>query len=355
MQGILAACHNQVLLAMSRKTDLLQSIQQLKREKNAIVLAHLYERLEVQDMADYQGDSLGLSQKAADTDADVIIFCGVHFMAETAKLLSPDKEVYLANPNAGCPMADMITAEQLQAFKARYPGRPVVGYVNTSAAVKAECDICCTSSNAVEVVRQLCEETGQNQILFVPDKHLGAYVQQQLPEVEVLCWDGFCPTHLRLELDDLKALLKAHPDATVMAHPECDELVKEHAHFIGSTTGIVQQAHACEGQTFIICTEEGISQKLTQELPHKTFLTPARVQAVCPNMKMTRLENVQRALNGQVEAITIAPDVFDKARQSIDRMMAVPAGPTAASAGSAACRCKSSPVGEQQPALVFAG
>ncbi|MCE3236425.1 MAG: nadA, partial [Vampirovibrio sp.] len=194
-----------------RKQQLIRDIKALKKERNALILAHLYERLDVQDVADYHGDSLGLSQLAASTDADVIVFCGVHFMAETAKLLSPSKTVYLANPNAGCPMADMITREELLRFKAEHPGLPVVAYVNTSADVKAESDYCCTSANAVEVVRFVAEETGKKEILFVPDKHLGGYVQSQLPDIKLICWEGFCPTHLRMNPEDVIKLKKEYP------------------------------------------------------------------------------------------------------------------------------------------------
>ena len=321
----------------NRKETLLSEIKALKAEHNAVILAHVYERLEVQDVADYRGDSLGLSQQAAATEADIIVFCGVHFMAETAKLLSPQKTVYLANPYAGCPMADMITPEQLKAFKAQYPNVPVVGYVNTSAAVKALCDTCCTSANAVEVVKQL----NTNKVLFVPDKHLGAYVQSQLPEVEIICWEGFCPAHLRIELEALKTLKAQYPKALVLVHPECDEPVKELADYIGSTTGILEQAAVCGANDFIICTEEGVEQRLNAEFPHKNFYTPSRSQAMCPNMKMTRLENIKKALLGQVPAVEIDEKSFTNARRALDVMMAIPMPKTSVSAGSAACRCQS--------------
>lgn len=326
-------------LSANKQATLLAEIKALKAERNAVILAHVYERLEVQDVADYRGDSLGLSQQAAETTAETIIFCGVHFMAETAKLLSPEKTVYLANPHAGCPMADMITPSQLQAFKAQYPDVPVVGYVNTSAAVKALCDSCCTSANAVEVVKQL----NTDRVLFVPDKHLGAYVQSKLPEVDVICWDGFCPAHLRIDLADLTALKAQYPKALVLVHPECDEPVKELADYIGSTTGILEQAAVCNADTFIICTEDGVAQRLEADYPHKNFYTPSKQQAMCPNMKMTRLENIKRALLGQVPAIEIEPTVFEGARASLDVMMALPTNNTANNgtlAGSAACRCK---------------
>jgi quinolinate synthase len=306
-----------------RKQQLIQDIKTLKKERNAIILAHLYERLEVQDVADYHGDSLGLSQLAASTDADIIVFCGVHFMAETAKLLSPQKTVYLANPNAGCPMADMITREELVQFKAEHPGLPVIAYVNTSAEVKAEADYCCTSANAVEVVRFAAEECGVNQVLFVPDKHLGGYVQTQLPDIKLICWEGFCPTHLRMNPEDVAKLKKEHPDAMILAHPECDEPIKAMADFIGSTTAIVKTAKESRAKTFIVCTEDGVSQRLSQDCPEKTFFTPTRASAVCPNMKLTRLENIYKSLLGQNTEITIPEEIAIRARRCIDSMMRI--------------------------------
>lgn len=306
-----------------RKQQLIQDIKTLKKERNAVILAHLYERLEVQDVADYHGDSLGLSQLAASTDAEVIIFCGVHFMAETAKLLSPDKTVYLANPNAGCPMADMITRDELIQFKAEHPGLPVIAYVNTSAEVKAESDYCCTSANAVEVVKAAAEECGVNQVLFVPDKHLGGYVQSQLPEIKLICWEGFCPTHLRMNPEDVIKLKKEHPDAMILVHPECDDPLKAMADFIGSTTAIVKTAKDSKARTFIVCTEDGVSQRLSQDCPEKTFFTPTKASAVCPNMKLTRLENIYKSLMGQNTEITIPEDIAVRARRCIDSMMRI--------------------------------
>lgn len=306
-----------------RKQQLIRDIKALKKERKAIILAHLYERLDVQDVADYHGDSLGLSQLAASTDADVIVFCGVYFMAETAKLLSPAKTVYLANPNAGCPMADMITREELLQFKAEHPGLPVVAYVNTSADVKAESDYCCTSANAVEVVRFVAEETGKKEILFVPDKHLGGYVQSQLPDIKLICWEGFCPTHLRMNPDDVVKLKKEYPDAEILVHPECDDPLKHMADFIGSTTAIVKRAKESKARTFIVCTEDGVTQRLSQDCPEKTFFTPTKASAVCPNMKLTRLENIYKSLLGQNEEITIPDEIATKARRCIDSMMRI--------------------------------
>lgn len=306
-----------------RKQQLIRDIKALKKEKNAVILAHLYERIDVQDVADYHGDSLGLSQLAATTDADTIIFCGVHFMAETAKLLSPQKTVYLANPNAGCPMADMITREELLQFKADHPGVPVVAYVNTSAEVKSVAEYCCTSANAVEVVRSIAAETGCNEVLFVPDKHLGGYVQSQLPDIKITCWEGFCPTHLRMNPEDVIKLKKDNPDAMILVHPECDDPMKAMADFIGSTTAIVKFAKDSKAKTFIVCTEDGVSQRLSQDCPEKTFYTPTRASAVCPNMKLTRLENIYKSLLGQNEEITIPEEIAAPARQCIDSMMRI--------------------------------
>jgi quinolinate synthase len=302
-----------------RLETLRQEIQQLKQQRKAVILAHLYERLEVQNIADHVGDSLGLSQIAAETDADVIIFCGVHFMAETAKLLSPEKMVFLGNRNAGCPMADMITREELIEFKAQHPGIPVVAYVNTSAEVKSESDVCCTSANAVNVVRAL----GVPQILCVPDQHLAKYIQKQVPEVEVIWWDGFCPTHLRMLPEDVLALKKEYPEALVLAHPECDDPIKDMADFIGSTTKIREYATQSSRTEFIVCTEDGVRERLSQDCPEKLFLTPTRACAVCPNMKLTRLENIRNTLltlEGQIE---IPEDLAIKARRSLALMMQI--------------------------------
>ncbi|MBX2860104.1 MAG: quinolinate synthase NadA [Vampirovibrio sp.] len=309
----------------ARKQELIEEIQQLKKDRNAVILAHLYERVDVQDVADFHGDSLGLSQQAAQTDAEVIVFCGVHFMAETAKLLSPQKIVYLANPNAGCPMADMITKEELIQFKAEHPGAPVVAYVNTSAEVKSESDFCCTSANGADVVRYAVEKTGASEILFVPDKHLARTIQKQVPEVKITYWEGFCPTHLRMDPNDVVKLKKEYPDALVFAHPECDDPMKEMADMIGSTTAIVKAAKASDNNTFIICTEDGVSRRLAEDCPDKLFITPTRASAVCPNMKLTKLENIRKSLLGDVPEMIIPEEIAVPARRCLDAMMAVPA------------------------------
>jgi quinolinate synthase len=304
-----------------RLAELTAEIVVLKKQRNAVILAHLYERLEVQNIADHVGDSLGLSQEAARTTAETIIFCGVHFMAETAKILSPTKRVFLGNRNAGCPMADMITREELIAFKAQHPGVPVVAYVNTSAEVKAESDVCCTSANAVNVVRAL----NTDKILCVPDKHLARYIQSKVPEVEVIWWDGFCPTHLRMKPEDVVALKKEYPEAMILAHPECDDPIKDMADFIGSTTKIRETAINSDKRVFIVCTEDGVRQRLTEDCPDKLFMTPTQSCTVCPNMKLTRLENIRNTLRDMPESdeIVIDPAVLDKARHAIDFMMTI--------------------------------
>jgi quinolinate synthase len=302
-----------------RINQLYAEIETLKKQRNAVILAHLYERLEVQNVADHVGDSLGLSQVAAKTDADVIVFCGVHFMAETAKLLSPRKKVFLGNRNAGCPMADMITREDLIAFKAEHPGVPVVAYVNTSADVKAESDVCCTSANAVNVVRAL----GVEKILCVPDKHLAKYIQTQVPEVEVIWWNGFCPTHLRMQPEDVIALKQEYPEAMILAHPECDDPIKDMADFIGSTTKIRETAIQSDKRVFIVCTEDGVRQRLAQDCPDKLFLTPTQACAVCPNMKLTRLENIRNVLRDMEDEILIPEEIAVKARKTLDLMMEI--------------------------------
>ncbi len=306
-----------------RKQELVKEIKALKQERNAIIISHLYERLEVQDVADYHGDSLGLSQWAATTDAEVIVFCGVHFMAETAKLLSPHKTVYLANPNAGCPMADMITREELLQFKADHPGIPVVAYVNTSAEVKAESEYCCTSANAVDVVRFAAQDAGVNEVLFIPDRNLARYVQTKVPDVKITYWEGFCPTHLRMNPEDVIKLKKEHPGAQIMVHPECDDTIKDMADFIGSTTAIVKASKESNAKVFIICTEDGVSQRLSEDCPDKLFFTPTRASAICPNMKLTRLENIKKALLGQVPEMVIPDDIAVRARRCIDSMMVI--------------------------------
>lgn len=298
--------------------EMSEEIRRLKRERNAVILAHNYQIPEVQDVADIVGDSLKLSQEAAMTDAEVIVFCGVHFMAESAKILSPGKRVLLPVLDAGCPMADMITAPELAAFKAQYPGVPVVCYVNTSAAVKAQCDVACTSSNAVKIVRGL----GAERILFVPDRNLAHHVQSLVPEVEIIPWDGFCITHERVELEELAAARSRHPEAPIMAHPECNPAVVQMADFVGSTSQIIAAARASQAKEIIIGTEMGILHTLRKENPDKTFhlLSPA---LICYNMKKTGLEDVYHALRDDRHEITLDEALRQDAHRCLERMLAL--------------------------------
>ncbi len=302
---------------MSDEQALMQDILRLKRERNAVILSHNYERPAVQDIGDFTGDSLGLSRQAAATGAEVIVFCGVHFMAQTAKLLSPDKTVLLPVLEAGCPMADMISAEQLRRFKAEHPGAPVVAYVNTTAEVKAESDICCTSANAVEVVRSL----EASEVLFVPDRNLGRWVARHVPDKEVVLYQGFCPTHELITPDMVLEIKQAHPQAVVMAHPECNEATLDLADAVRSTSGMLRYAAESEAQEFIVVTEVGILHPLQQQNPGKRFYPV--LAAVCPNMKLTTLESVKRALQENIHQIEIDPQIAQRARQAVQRMVEI--------------------------------
>jgi quinolinate synthase len=298
--------------------DLSARIRALASEKRAIILAHNYQRAEVQDVADFVGDSLGLSRTAADTDADVIIFCGVHFMAETAQILAPGKTVILPVLDAGCPMADMITAEKLAAWKAEHPGIPVVTYVNSTAEVKALTDVCCTSANAPQVVRSL----GVDTVLFAPDRNLANWVAEQVPGVEVIAWPGFCPTHERIRAEHVIAAKEAHPGAEVLAHPECRPEVLALADAVLSTSGMLRRAAESPAEEFIIVTEEGLLHGLQKAAPGKRFfsLDPC---PVCPNMKKTTLQDVLRSLETLEPRIEVPEEVRARALASVERMIEI--------------------------------
>ncbi|MFQ5957062.1 MAG: quinolinate synthase NadA [Candidatus Brocadiales bacterium] len=298
--------------------NIITKIQELKKRHNAIILAHNYQRGEIQDIADFTGDSLGLSQQAARTDADVIVFCGVHFMAETAAILCPDKTVLLPDPESGCPMADMITAEGLRKKKSENPDAKVVCYVNTTAAVKAESDICCTSSNAKKIVSSIPEE---DEIIFVPDKSLGAYVSSVLGR-KMTFWPGFCPTHHRILAQDIEKRKREYPNAKVVVHPECTGDVIELADHVASTTGIAKYCRESNVGEIIVGTENGIIHRLQKECPEKTFI-PATEQAICPNMKKNTIEKVLWCLEDMdaKNEVTVPEDVAERARLAIDRMM----------------------------------
>ena len=299
-----------------------RDIERLKRERRAIILAHNYQIPEVQDVADFLGDSLGLSLKAAQTDAKVIVFCGVHFMAETAAIVCPDKLVIMPDITAGCPMAAMVDAERLRRAKEEHPEAVVVSYVNTTAEVKAESDICCTSANSVEVVREVLSKDGDRPILFVPDKFLGSWTEEQVGRKFIL-WDGHCHVHVRILREHVEEKKRQHPDAVVMVHPECRPEVRELADYILSTGGMVKLPQKVEAKKFIVGTEVGIIYRLKRLYPDREFI-PATELAVCPNMKKTTLEKVLWALEELREPVEVPPDIAERARRAIERMLSIP-------------------------------
>ena len=301
----------------SHQHQLIAEINELRKEKNAIILAHYYQPSEIQDIADFVGDSLQLAQKAAATEADVIVFCGVHFMAESAAILSPDKIVLLPEINAGCPMADMVDAESLREEKAKYPGIKVVCYVNSSAEVKAESDICCTSSNAQKVVESLSD----HEILFVPDENLGRFVAAKTNKT-LKYWSGFCPTHHRLSNEGVQKRRQEHPEAKVLVHPECREEVWKAADYVGSTAGIIKCAESSPDKEFIIGTECGILHELQRRCPDKKFYM-ASDDMSCPNMKKTSLLKVRDALRNLSPQITVPEEISQKAIGALEKMLNV--------------------------------
>jgi quinolinate synthase len=290
-------------------------IAELKREKNAVIFAHNYQIGEVQDLADYIGDSLGLSQKAAQIKEELIVFCGVHFMAETASILAPEKTILIPDIKAGCPMANMITASQLRKWKKKYPEGKVVCYVNTTAEVKAECDICCTSSNAVNVVNSI----GGNEILFAPDKNLAAYVARQT-EKKIIPWDGYCYVHNTILARDVREKKSLYPEAEVWVHPECRPEVIDLADKVLSTGKMVKEARKMKKKEIIIGTETGIIYRMKKESPEKNFY-PARDMAFCSNMKKITLKKVLRSLEEMIYRVEVPPEISRKARGAIEKMV----------------------------------
>lgn len=291
-------------------------INRRKQELNAIILAHFYQRPEIQEMADYVGDSLQLAVQAAKTTADVIVFCGVRFMAESAKILNPQRTVLLPEPGAGCPMADMITAKELRQKKQELPGVQVVCYVNSSAEVKAESDICCTSSNAVKVVNSLPPGVP---VLFVPDKNLGHFVARQTGR-EMILWEGYCPVHHRVSLDELMEAKRQHPGAVVMVHPECQPEVVAASDYALSTGGILETVGSLPDREFIIGTEEGLLYQLRKRYPDRSFHL-VRSEFLCPDMKLTTVEKVVRSLETLEPRIEVPEDVRGRAYQALERMI----------------------------------
>jgi len=298
--------------------NIIEKINILKKEKNAIILAHCYQNIEIDEVADYVGDSLYLSQMAANTDADIIVFAGVYFMAQTAKILCPDKKVLLPRLESGCRMADMISLNQLREFKAKYPEYPVVCYINTNADVKTECDICCTSSNAVKIVKSL----GTKEVLFLPDTYLGKWVESQLDNVNVTTYPGFCPTHLQIRPQDIIEAKEMYPEALVLAHPECHKEVVKLADYVGSTTGIMKYAAESDKKQFIIATEIGVVERLKRDYPEKEFIL-IKEDIICPNMKWHNLIDIYNALNEEQHEIEVDAETAEKAIVCINRMLEV--------------------------------
>ena len=328
----------------TNKTDisaLRDKILKLKKDLNAIILAHNYQRAEVQDIADITGDSLELSRAAAKTDYKVIVFCGVHFMAESASILSPDKTVLLPEIAAGCPMADMVTVAgprktrrefytdvlgiafefaddfTLRDMKKKHPGVPVVAYVNTSAAVKAESDICCTSSNVVKVVESLKEDT----VICIPDRNLSAYAARRTKK-KIIAWDGFCNVHARLDVDDVNKAKEEHPGALLVVHPECPPEVQDLADHITSTSGMLRFCKESKHREFIIGTEEGLLHRLRKDSPDKQFYVLSN-EMVCPNMKRTKIESVLRAMQKREHVIKVPEEIRVPAKRALDRMLEI--------------------------------
>jgi len=293
-------------------------IRRLAAAKEAVILAHNYQRPEVQDVADFTGDSLGLSRRAAASEARIIVFCGVHFMAETAAILAPDKRVILPEPRAGCPMADMVDVEGLLELKAEHPDAVVVTYVNSSAAVKAVSDICCTSANAVDVLRWV---PGDKEIIFTPDRNLGTWAAKKAGR-EVIVWPGFCPTHELIEPADVLAAKSAHPLAKVVVHPECSPEVVELADAVESTSGMIRFCREDEAEEYLIGTECGLLYRLSKDVPGKRFY-PIAGAAVCPNMKLTTLEKVYRSLQAEGPVVSVDPETRAKALRAVQRMVEI--------------------------------
>jgi quinolinate synthase len=300
--------------------ELVERIRRRKAELNAVILGHNYQRVEIQEVSDYLGDSLGLSQEAADTDADVIVFCGVHFMAETAKVLSPEKTVLMPDLRAGCPMADFVTGESLRRLKEEHPGAAVVAYVNSTAEVKALSDVCCTSSNAVQVVESIPRD---QPIIFVPDRNLAAYVQEKTGRDNIIAWDGYCYVHDDMVLEELDRVRTANPEAKVVVHPEARQELLDQADFVTSTSGMVALAE--EHDALIIGTERGLVDRLNQRYPDKTMI-PLSGAAICGNMKLNTLAKLAWCLDHEEHEVILDEEIRSGAERSLRRMLDLSGG-----------------------------
>ena len=302
---------------MTDLSDTQKQLRDLAAEHDAVILAHNYQRPEVQDAADFVGDSLELARQAAATDASTILFCGVHFMAETAKILSPAKTVLMPDTHAGCPMADMVTVEGLRALKAQHPGAAVVAYVNTSAEIKAEVDVCCTSANAPDIVGRLPAE---QPIIFVPDRNLGDWVAGRTGRTNMIMWNGYCPVHEEMTAVEVSAAVEAHPGAELMAHPECSREVRALATVITSTSGMLRYPATSAARVFVVATETGLLHRLRKLYPDREFVPAAR-GAICPNMKRTTLDKAIEALDEGLNEIVVPPRIAERALAAVERMM----------------------------------
>ena len=296
----------------------IEKINRLKKEKNAIILAHSYQNIEIDEVADFVGDSLYLSQKAKETNADIIVFAGVYFMAQTAKIISPNKKVLLPNLNAGCLMADMINLEQVRDFKAKNPNLPVVCYINSTAEVKSECDICCTSSNAIEIVKSL----NVPQVLFVPDANLGKHVESQLKNVEITVYKGCCPVHDNVTVENILNVRNKYPQAKILIHPECKPEVSKLGDFIGSTSGIIDYVKNSSDKQFVIVTEKGVADRLKRDYPEKEFILISN-NMLCESMKLTTLEEILYSLENEVNEITLDENIRKLSSNCIEQMLKV--------------------------------
>lgn len=307
----------EVTRELKRMNQLVRDINRLKKEKNAIILVHNYQRPEIYEVADLLGDSLELAKKAAETDKDIIVFCGVHFMAETAKMLNPKKKVLLPEIDAGCPMADMVKPGDVESLRKKYPKAAVACYINTTAATKALCDICVTSANAVKVINSLEED----EVIFLPDKNLAKYVAKNTKK-KIIPFDGFCHVHHTFQLSRLKIAKEQHPEAEVIAHPECPEEILNEADYITSTSGMIIASRESKAKELLIATELGMIERLKREVPGKTFYSAGSIR-VCPNMKKTFLESVYNALKEEKYEIKVSKEIADKAIKCVDRMLKV--------------------------------
>ncbi len=318
MQNILVC--NMMKKNSKMSNNQIKKIQQLKEEKSGVILSHNYQLPEIQDVADFVGDSLGLAQKASRIDSEVIVFCGVDFMAESAKILNPDKIVLHPDKNALCPMAAMVDVESLGWLKNAHPDAAVVAYINTTALTKTEVDICCTSSNAVKVIKSLSE----NEVIFIPDKHLGEYVQRFVDDKKFIHWPGFCPTHHKIGKKDILELKQEHPDAQIIVHPECMPDVIDIADFVFSTEGMVKHVKKSNNDEFIVGTEKELCYRLKKESPAKIFYPTNN--AVCPNMKRITLEKVLKSLKTLEPEMVMSEEIMRKARIPLQKMMVIVRG-----------------------------